>query len=426
MAGLAQKGGPVWSHIRIADDQEDLFASRIAAGEANLVLGCDIVVAVADDTLSKMRAGVTHAVINSDFSVTSEFVRSFAAQAKSGNVAAVPDLQFPRGSMESQIAHAVGGADALDCVAATRIATALLGDSIATNLFMVGYAYQKGLIPVSAASILKAVEMNGAAVEMNKSSFVWGRRAALDLGKVTAIAAPAQPQAASRAISETLDEMIARRVDDLTGYQNARYARRYSRLVQSVRDAEARTTPGLTDLSEAVARYAYKMLAYKDEYEVARLHSRTGFVERTSAMFEGDFKLKFHLAPPLFSKIDPVTHEPVKRAFGPWILTAFGALARLKVLRATPLDVFSWTEDRKLDRALLAEYENTVAAVAAKLTPANHAVAVELASWPELVRGFGHIRVRHAGHAAKRRAELAGQLDGGAAAPARTPALADV
>lgn len=409
MAGLAQKGGPVWSHIRIADRQEQLYASRIAAGEANLVLGCDIVVAVADDTIAKMRAGFTNAVINSDFSVTSDFVRTFAAQAKSGDVGRVHDPAFPLGAIETQIAAAVG-ADRLDCVAATRIATALLGDSIATNLFMVGYAWQKGLIPLAEASILKAVEINGAAVEMNKRSFEWGRRAAADLARVVALAVPKGSAAPSRTMSQSLDEMIERRVADLTAYQSARYARRYTKLVDRIRVAEARAAPGLTDITEAVARYAYKMLAFKDEYEVARLYTKTDFVERTSAMFEGDFKLVFHLAPPLFSKPDPATGEPRKRAFGPWMIKAFRVLSALKPLRGTPVDPFGYSKDRRLDRALRAEYERTIDTIASNLSRTNHAVAVDLASWPEQVRGYGPIRERHAGHARTNRAALEKQF----------------
>jgi indolepyruvate ferredoxin oxidoreductase len=405
MAGLAQKGGPVWSHVRIAARQDMLHASRIAAGEANLLLGCDVVVAVADESLAKLRPGATRAVVNSDFSITSDFVRTFAAQARTGDVAQVRDPVFPADAMEGRIAEAVGPGDA-DFVPGTRLATALLGDSIATNLFMVGYACQKGLLPVSAASILRAVEMNGAAVEMNKGAFLWGRRAALDLGAVERVAAPPASVPDHRRLSTTLDEAVARRVEDLTAYGGARYARRYADLVSRVRAAEAERTPGRTGLADAVARGHYKLLAVKDEYEVARLYTETGFLQRLNDAFEGGYTLNFHLAPPLWARRDPATGEPRKRAFGPWMLRVFTVLARLRRLRGTALDPFRFTEDRKLDRRLLDEYERLVGELVSSLRPDNHDLAVELASLPDGVRGFGHVRKRHADHAKRREAAL--------------------
>jgi len=399
MAGLAQKGGPVWSHIRIADS------------EADLILGCDIVVAVADDTLAKMREGVTHAVLNSDFSVTSDFVRTFAAQANSGDVTHIPDPQFPLAAMEAEIAEAVGAGN-IHCVAATRIATALMGDAIATNLFMVGYAWQQGLIPVAAASILKAIEINKAGVAMNKAAFLWGRRAAVDLAAVERAATPPEGLPASRTLSANTDERITRRVADLTEYQDSSYASRYAKLVQRVRDSEARIVPGHTELTEAVARYYYKLLAYKDEYEVARLYTQSRFLERLDAMFEGDYKVVFNLAPPLWASRDKLTGVPRKREYGPWILPVLRLLARLKFLRGTKLDPFARSADRKLDRSLLAGYERAIDALLEALSPANHAVAVELAALPEAIRGYGHIRRRHAEHTEQRKAELMAKLGG--------------
>jgi indolepyruvate ferredoxin oxidoreductase len=415
MAGLAQKGGPVWSHVRIAARQDDLFASRIAAGEANLMLGCDIIVAVADDTLLKMRRGMTHAVVNRDFSVTSDFVRTFAAQADSGDAIHIRDPEFPLEAMEQVIADAVGGEN-FSPVPATRIATALLGDSIATNLFMVGYAWQKGLIPLRAESILQAIEMNKAAVEMNKAAFLWGRRAAVDLAMVEQVAVPREALPESRILSANPDEMIARRVADLTAYQSRRYARRYERLVRRAREAEGKLVPGHTEVTEAVARYYYKLLAYKDEYEVARLYARTDFLKRLDGMFEGDYKVALNLAPPLWAKRDKITGVPRKHEYGPRTLPLLKLLARMKILRGTPLDIFAHSEDRKLDRSLLDRYERVLDEVLATLNAGNHAVAVELAALPEAIRGYGHIRRRHAEHASKREAELLAQLRGGDAA----------
>ena len=417
MAGLAQKGGPVYSHIRIAARQEELYASRIAAGEANLLLGCDLVVAASEDALSKLRAGFSRAVVNDDFSVTSDFVRTFAAQAKTGDVAHIKNPEFPTDAMVGSIADTVGPGN-LDRVAGTRIATALLGDSIATNLFMVGFAYQKGLLPFSATSILGAIEKNGVSVAMNKGAFLWGRRAAIDPEGVQAAAAPARP-IPSRRMSTGLDELIARRVTELTAYQSARYARRYTALVQRARDAEMDRMPGHTEFTEAVARYYYKLLAYKDEYEVARLHTQTGFLERIDSMFEGDYKIVFHLAPPLTAKRDPSTGHPRKQPYGSRMLRALQTLAKLKRLRGSALDPFRHSEDRRTDRALLTEYEDVVEMLIADLTPANHAIAVELAALPEAIRGYGHIRKRHIEHARQRKSELLRTLQG--AGPSSPP-----
>ena len=427
-AGLAQKGGPVWSHIRIAPQQDALHAARIAAGEADLVLGCDIVVAVAEDSLAKMRAGVTRAVVNSDFSVTSDFVRTFAAQANSGDIAHVHDPVFPLGTMEQEIRDAVGPGR-LDCVDATRIATALMGDAIATNLFMVGFACQKGLLPVSAAAILRAVEMNGAAVAMNQRAFLWGRRAAVDLAAVQAVATPVASRPASRTLSVDPDTMVARRVADLTAYQNAAYAARYAARVAQARAAEARVLPGQTDYAEAVARGLYKLMAIKDEYEVARLYTGTDFLARIGAMFEGDFTLQFNLAPPLLSRRDPATGLPRKRIFGRWMLTLFRILVPLRRLRGTKLDPFGYSSERRTDRRLRGAYEALLDRLATQLSADNHAVAVELAAVPDLIRGYGHIRARHIAHAVTRQAELLTHLAdpppaqdaGGAASNSRSP-----
>ncbi len=425
MAGLAQKGGPVWSHIRIAASQQDLHASRIAAGEADLVLGCDIVVAVAEESLAKMQAGITRAVVNSDFSMTSDFVRTFALQSRKGDASTTRDPQFPLGEMEQQIAAAVGPG-AADFVAGTRLATALLGDSIATNLFMVGYACQKGLLPVSARSILKAIEMNNAAVAMNSAAFAWGRRAALDGDGVESAAAPVEPGLRSRTISATLAEIVARRIAELTAHSGAGAARRYADLVEQVRAAEASRAPGRTGLAEAAARNLYKLMAYKDEYEVARLYAEPGFRERIRGMFEGDTRLVFNLAPPLMARRDRVTGEARKRAYGPWILPAFGLLARMRRLRGTPFDPFGHTEERRTDRRLIVQYQDLLREVVETLSPENHATAVALAAVPEAIRGYGHVRARHLVQAKRHEAQLLERLRGGSreAPPLPAPAMA--
>ena len=391
MTGLAQKGGAVLSHVRIARRPEDIHAVRVAAGEAQLVLGCDLVVAAGADALGKMREGVTRVVVNRHETPTGDFTRQ-------------PDLEFPGQALIEHVKEAVG-ARALDAVEATNLATALLGDSIATNLFMLGYAFQRGLIPVSEEAILKAIELNAVAVDMNKGAFLWGRRAAQDLAAVEKAAAPLAVLPAKR-ISRSLDELIERRVSALTAYQNAAYAARYKELVERVREVEATKAKGMTGLTEAVARYYYKLLAYKDEYEVARLYTDGSFMAALNEQFEGDFRLQFHLAPPLTAPRDPATGELKKRGYGRWVFLAFKLLARLKGLRGTWLDPFGRTPDRKRERALIGEYEQVVEELIAKLDHDHHALAVEIASVPEHIRGYGHVKERHLRDAKAHEAEL--------------------
>lgn len=405
MAGLAQKGGAVWSHVRIADRPDQLFAARVAAGEANAVIGCDLVVAASDDSLAKMRAGHTRVVVNSDQTMTSEFVRGFAAQARSGDVGANPDPQFPTGPMETQIVDAVG-AEHAEFIDASRLATTLLGDSIATNLFMLGYAWQKALVPLALDSILRAIEINGAAVEANKAALQWGRRAAEDMQAVVEAARPQHGTPAHHKLSTSLDELIARRKAHLTEYQNAAYAERYASLVERVRSVEARVAPGVTLLTEAVARGYHKLLGYKDEYEVARMYTQTDFLARIDEQFEGDYKLVFHLAPPTLADKDAQTGELKKKAYGPWMLKAMGLMARFRHLRGGRLDPFARSHDRKLDRELIAEYERLIDEIIAGLEPSNVETAIELAALPDQIRGYGHIRERYLANARKRQAVL--------------------
>ena len=380
MAGLAQKGGAVVSHIRLAPQPEDIHAVRISAGGAKLILGCDLVVASSFETLSKITAGETRSVVNSHQVMTGEFTRN-------------PDLAFPGGELQRLIAEASGPGQA-DFIDATRIATALLGDSIATNLFMLGYAWQKGLVPLSEEAINGAIELNAVGVESNKRAFRWGRRAAHDLAAVERTVAP-KDEPKSHHLSQSLEEIIARRADFLTGYQNAAYAARYKTLVERLRQAEAEKTPGFSGLAEAVARYYFKLLAVKDEYEVARLYSGPEFAQSLREQFEGDIKLSFHLAPPLVARRNPDTGELQKQEFGAWMLPALRLLAKLKGLRGTVFDIFGHNAERRMERTLIRDYETLLEEIAGKLSPDNHAVAVELASIPEKIRGYGHVKEAH-------------------------------
>jgi len=241
---------------------------------------------------------------------------------------------------------------------------------------------------------------------MNQAAFLWGRRAAADLAAVERLVAPKTETIAATTMSQTLEEMIARRVEFLTGYQNAAYTERYRSLVERVKQAESAKAKGLTGLAEAVARYFFKLLAYKDEYEVARLYADPAFMEKIRLQFEGDYKLHFHLAPPLFSKRDPITGELRKSEYGNWVFSAFKVLAKLRGLRGTPLDIFGYTPERRMERRLIGEYEAVIDEIIAKLGPDNHALAVKIASIPEEIRGYGHIKDRNLQTAKAKEVEL--------------------
>jgi indolepyruvate ferredoxin oxidoreductase len=380
MAGLAQKGGAVWSHLQIAAHPDDIKTVRLGAGGARLVLGCDLVVSASQKTMETTRFG-TKMVVNTHEQMTGEFTRN-------------ADYRFPGKSLRETIVHGVGDGNA-EFVEATRIATALMGDSIATNMFLLGFAYQRGLVPVSAQAIDKAIELNGAGVKMNQAAFLWGRRAAVDVKAVEKLIAPKVETVQSTRLAETLDEKIARRVEFLTAYQDAAYAARYRRLVDEVRQAEAQRVKGATGLTEAVVKYYFKLMAYKDEYEVARLYTSGEFEEKLKAQFEGPYQLHFHLAPPLLARRDPATGELQKAEYGPWVWRAFKLLAKLRFLRGTALDIFGRTEERRTERALIGQYEATVRELIERLDRDNHALAVQIASIPEEIRGYGHVKARH-------------------------------
>ncbi|HEX8166108.1 MAG TPA: indolepyruvate ferredoxin oxidoreductase family protein [Beijerinckiaceae bacterium] len=393
MAGLAQKGGAVYSHVRLANAQDDIHAIRVTAGAAHLVLGCDLVVTGTKKVLAAVKPGQTALVVNTAEIMPGDFTRN-------------ADFSLPAERIKRAILTAAGR-EGVDFVDATAIAVGILGNAIAANMFMLGYAYQRGRVPLTAAAIRRAIELNGEAVRMNLEAFEWGRRAAAEPARIAALSEPVKEPTESRHLSQTLDEIVARRVAYLTEYQNAAYAARYRRLVERVREAEARTVANSTALTEAAARSLFALMAYKDEYEVGRLYTNGHFEKQVAATFEGEaLRYEFHLAPPLLARRDKATGLPRKMSFGPWMLTAFRMLAKLKGLRGTPFDVFGYTHERKLERRLVRDYEALLEEIVQSLSPQNHATAVGLANIPKKIRGFGHIKARNLEAAKKEEADL--------------------
>jgi indolepyruvate ferredoxin oxidoreductase len=452
--GLAQKGGAVTTHIRIAKTPDDIHAVRIAAGEADLVLGCDMVVVNDYWALSKIREGRSNVVLNS-------------YEAMPGTFTMRPDMQFPAPEIIDAVRTALGGQDPL-VVDASQLATALMGDAIAANLFMLGYAWQRGLVPISFDAIMRAVELNGAAIEMNKTAFAWGRLATIDLDAVIDAAgivrnAPTAAEATPRTLtplaptvsegresglnphsadlrdtdelrhvpensalqkdwfmplddarlSRSLDEIVGRRIGFLYEYQDGVYAKRYDDLVARVRKAEQAQAPGSTDFSEAVARYAFKLMAYKDEYEVARLYTSGEFQRRIEQQFDGDYTIHFHLAPPLLAKKN-AQGRLLKKEYGPWVFTAFKLLSKLRFLRGSAFDPFGRTEERRMERRLIEEYFATIDGLLLRLSPTNLALAAEIASIPEQIRGYGHVKEAHLHKAKAREQALMARWNAGA------------
>ncbi|MEP7297238.1 MAG: indolepyruvate ferredoxin oxidoreductase family protein [Burkholderiales bacterium] len=376
-AGLAQKGGATWSHIQIANRADAILTTKVGTAEADLVIGCDPIVTANKSTLVVMREGRTYVAMNTHGSPTAAFVTN-------------PNWQFPAANCDAAVLNATGAAN-VGTLDADALAVQLVGDSLYTNPLMLGYAWQKGKVPLSLAAMMRAIELNNVQVENNKLAFEWGRRAAHDLAAVQALLKPANViEFVKKTVN--LDDMVAKRVEFLTDYQNAAYAQQYKAFVEKVRAAEAPLNS--RRLSAEVARYLFKLMAYKDEYEVARLHSDPKFLAQIAAQFEGDYKLNYHLAPPLTAKKND-KGELQKSQFGPAMLTGFRWLARLKGLRGTAFDVFGRSEERRTERALIGEYRAAIDEVLRTLNAGNLALAIEIAHIPEEIRGYGHVKDRH-------------------------------
>src|SRR5690349_18008280 len=369
MAGLAQKGGAVFSHIRVANRPEDIHAIRVAAGGADLVIAGDVVVAGTKKVLSAFKPG-TKVVLNTFEYMPGDFTRN-------------ADFSLPIERIKRAIAKA-SGQELRYAIDATNMATRLLGRSIGGNMIHLGYCYQIGTLPVSAEAIEKAIELNGEEVAMNLAAFRYGRRAAADPAAIAALM-KSEPETVNDSLnlSQSFAETVDRRAEFLTAYQNAAYARRYRNWVEKVRTVEAEKTPGRCGLAEAVARYLFKLMAYKDEYEVARLYSETSFLDRVRSTFDGDrLRFEFHLAPPLLARRNPQTGEPKKISFGPWMLTVFAVLAKFRFVRGTAFDPFGYTAERRMERQLVANYEKRLNEILEHLTANNHHIAVALAMIP--------------------------------------------
>ncbi len=376
--GLAQKGGAVVSHLKIALRPEEINATRIASGGADLVLGGDLLVTGSPATVETMAVNRTQVVVNSQPTMPGDFTR-------------LPDLVFPGTELEQRIKLSVGDNNT-EFFNATRLATALLGDSIASNLLLLGFIFQKGLLPISSASIIAAIKLNGVAVEMNLQAFSWGRRAANDMASVIT-AAFGQQAEIQVPVKVSLETIIAKRATYLAAYQDQAYAETYKQFVQNVQTIERQQCKGLTGLAQAVAKNYFKLLAYKDVYEVARLYTEPEFQQALDPQFEGDFTLEFHLSPPLLASFSRSIGRPNKRRYGAWMMKVFKFLAPYKRLRGTWRDPFGYTHERRMERKLIVEYQDLVKQVLESLNSENHKAAIALISTPEKIRGYGPIKM---------------------------------
>jgi indolepyruvate ferredoxin oxidoreductase len=375
--GLAQKFGAVTSYVRISASADRICAPRVPAGDADLLISSDSLVGTSAETIGKLTYGSGHAVVNADEEMPAAFIHQ-------------RDYQLPEAESRAAIAEVVtdGGAS---FVPAGRLSKTLVGDRIAATFFLLGHAWQRGLVPVREASLHEAIVLNGVAAEQNWCAFLWGRFAAHDLAAVEEFAGGAPVPD----ISDVLKTVVARRSAFLESYQSERYAHRYEALVALVEKVEReRCGSPATPLADAVARNYFKLLAYKDEYEVARLYTDTGFIRRVRGEAGQGARLQIHLAPPLLSRPDPVTGRVRKHAFGSWVLVLFRMLRALRFLRGSPFDPFGYTAERRTERALIMEYERTVADLLGQLDSSNRPIAVKLASLPDSIRGFGHVKAK--------------------------------
>jgi indolepyruvate ferredoxin oxidoreductase len=391
MAGLAQKGGAVLSHVQLANRPADLHATRVALGEADLVIGCDALVSASPEVLSRLRPDHGRAVVNSSAAPTAAFLSQ-------------PSWRFPGAQAEAALARSTGGN--CDFIEAGPLAEALLGDTIYANPLLLGYAWQQGGLPLALDSLRRAIELNGVSVEKNLAAFELGRQAAHH----GAAALKPAPRAQVMALPESLDGQIQRLAQHVRAYQDEAYAARFLDAVAAVRAREAALAdPQRFEVTQAVARNLAKLMTYKDEYEVARLYVDPAFKARLREQFEGepgrDYRLRYHLAPPALARRD-ARGRLQKRAYGSWMGLAFRALAPMKRWRGTWLDVFGKTAERRMERQLAADYLALAEEFSRTLDAANRATALELAALPDTIRGYGHVKEQNVERARAREAGL--------------------
>ncbi|MQP68330.1 indolepyruvate ferredoxin oxidoreductase family protein [Niveispirillum sp. SYP-B3756] len=373
MTGMAQKGGAVTAHIRVGQTPQSLYSTRLGVGSSDLILACDAVVGSGQDLLKTINPGITTAIVNLDVTPTGEFQTNRAVDLGEDSLPAAIETALAGGPMHK--------------LRASSLATALIGDSIATNVLMMGYAAQKGLLPVTIASIVQAIELNGTFVKGNLRTFALGRLAAHAPEELAKVISPV-----SKPAEETLRSLIQTRMTLLTAYQSEAYAQQYLDFVREMETAiAARKVADSGLLLREIVQTLAKLMTYKDEYEVARLHTDPKFWERLREQFDGDFKVKFHLAPPMLPGRD-ASGRPRKRAFGAWVLPVFRLLARLKGLRGTPFDLFGYTAERRMERQLIADYQVMMRQVVAQLDQGRLHAAIELAGAASDVRGYGPVK----------------------------------
>jgi indolepyruvate ferredoxin oxidoreductase len=387
MMGLAQKGGAVTSHVRIGATPSNVRAARIPVGAADVVVGCDILALASHEPISTIGHARTAVLVNTNEVMPGDFARD-------------RDLEFPTQALRKRI-EAASGADNVVYIDATRHAMHAVGDTIGANTFLLGMAYQRGLIPISEEAIARAIEINGVAISLNKAAFTAGRLAALSENESV-------PGLDEKQGVEAFDlpGLVAHRGAFLREYQNENYAARYRDFVEEVRQVEERRVPDSTALSFAVAENLAKLMAYKDEYEVARLYANGTFEEDLKSRFAGSYRLEFSLAPPFLAPRDKRTGELKKRSYGPWVFTMFKVLARLRGIRGSALDPFARTEERRTERKLIQDYRGTISEILKDLNLDNHAIAVEIASIPRDIRGYGHVKDKSIRNAQERQVRL--------------------
>jgi indolepyruvate ferredoxin oxidoreductase len=376
MTGLSQKNGAVYSHLWLLDDPSASAPAKVGLADADLILGCDLVAAAGADAMHAVKTGKTRAILNSTVVPTASFQTD-------------RDMNIDGRMLERSISEKVGESRA-HLVDASKFALKLLGNTIGANVFLIGFAVQKGCIPLTLDAIERAIELNGVSVDFNLRALKLGRLAAIDPARVESLL-PGESR--SDAVKpNTVDELIEHRRAALVDYQDEAYGARYTRVVETARRAETALVNGSDKFTAAVARNAYKVMAYKDEYAVAQMFTDGAFEKSLAETFEGDYKLRFHLAPPLLSQRDPATGEMRKSEYGPWVFRAFKVLAKLKGLRGTPLDIFGYTVERKQERVLRDDYLADVERLSASLTMDSLPTAVAIAEIPDQIRGYGHVK----------------------------------